>query len=258
MNRLISIVVLWVCFCVPAKAQYTTEGNAHSHNDYEHDSPFYDAYLHHFGSIEADIWAVGGELFVAHNRSEVKPERTIDSLYLNPIVTTFRQNGGKAWKDSPFSYQLLVDIKTDVEPALTLLIKKMEQFPEVFDSSVNKNAIRVVITGNRPLPSAFKNYPAFIFFDGKLNLRYDNNQLRRVALFSENLKDFTHWNGKTDIPEKEKKRLTFLIDSVHHLNKKIRFWNAPDMASGWRILETLNVDYINTDKISEMTDFFKK
>lgn len=252
----ILVTILLLCLLITAKAQYTTQ-NAHSHNDYQHDAPFYDAYQHRFGSIEADIWAINGKLLVAHHRSEVKPERTIDELYIQPIVASFLKNGGKAWKDSPFSFQLLIDIKTEVEPALSLLIEKLKKYPEVFDPFINKNAVQVIITGNRPSPSGFKDYPEFIFFDGNLNIRYDQNQLKRVTLYSENLKDFTKWDGKAAIPEKEEERLKFLIDSVHNLNKKIRFWNAPDIVPAWITLEKLNVDYINTDKIAELTDFLK-
>ncbi|MDX9883476.1 MAG: hypothetical protein RBS73_15550 [Prolixibacteraceae bacterium] len=219
MIKIVSVALFLLSFSISAKAQYSSL-NAHSHNDYDHSSPFYGVYLNHFGSIEADVWAIDGNLFVAHHRSEIKPEKIIDSLYIHPIVKTFRQNGNKAWHNSPSAYQLLIDIKTDVEPALTLLIEKLKKFPDVFDPSVNANAIRVVISGNRPAPSGFKNYPQFIFFDGKLNTKYDGRQLERIALFSENMKKFTIWNGRGPIPEKEETRLKQVIDSVHHINKK--------------------------------------
>ena len=254
MNRITFVSFFLFCFVLSAKAQHTTQ-NAHSHNDYQHESPFYEAYLHKFGSVEADIFAIEGKLFVAHIRSEVKPERTIDSLYIHPIVTSFRENRGKAWKDSPFTYQLLIDIKTEIEPALSILTEKLKLYPDVFNPSVNKNAIRIVITGNRPEPSGFRNYPRFIFFDGKLNTKYNRNQLKRVALFSANMKQFTQWNGETTIPVKEEEHLKQVIDSVHGLNKKIRFWNAPDTISSWKTLMEMNVDYINTDEISELSGF---
>ena len=256
MKRIIPVITFVLCFLISAKAQYSSL-NAHSHNDYQHDAPFYEAYTHRFGSIEADVWAVDGELLVAHHRSEVKPGRTIDSLYIHPIVASFRENGGRAWDDLPFSYQLLVDIKTEVEPALSLLIEKLKKYPDVFDPAVNENAVQIIISGNRPSPSCFKDYPEFISFDGRLNIRYNQDQLKRVPIYSENIKDFTGWNGETAIPEKEEERLKFLIDSVHHLNKKIRFWNAPDIVPAWKILEKLNADYINTDKIPELAGFLK-
>ena len=256
MKKTSSLILLLLGFSISVAAQYTTL-NAHSHNDYEQKSPFYLAYEAHFGSIEADIWAVNGELFVAHNRSQITSERTIESLYILPIVKLFRSNGGKAWKDNPANFQLLIDLKTASETTLSLLVEKLKKYPEVFDPSVNKNAIRVTITGNRPKPEEFKNYPNFIFFDGNIDKRYDSTQLKRIALYSENLKTLTKWNGNENIPEKEELRLKQVIDSIHGLKKQIRFWNAPDHSTAWKTLMNMRVDYINTDHIPELSAYLK-
>jgi len=56
---------------------------------------------------------------------------------------------------------------------------------------------------------------------------------------------------------KEEKRLTQIIDSVHSLGKKIRFWNAPDASPAWKTLMNLKVDYINTDHLQELSAYLK-
>jgi alkaline phosphatase len=234
-------------------AQYSTL-NAHSHNDYENTPPFILAYENHFGSIEADIWAVDGELFVAHNVKDILTSRTLDSLYIGPIVGIFRQNGGKAWKDNSGTFQLLIDLKTPVEPTLSMLIKKLEQYPDVFNPLINKGAVRIVITGNRPEPAEFSNYPHFIFFDGNLDQRYSKKQLKRIPLYSANFRNFSSWNGAGDILMKERIRLEGIIDSVHSVKKKIRFWNAPDNINSWNTFMNMKVDIINTDHIRELAD----
>jgi len=249
------LLLLIVLYQVPA--QYTTL-NAHSHNDYENDVPFRLAYDNHFGSIEADIWAIDGELYVAHNKNEIQPSRTLDSLYIQPVVRIFRQNGGKAWKDHPGTFQLLIDLKTAVQPTLAILIEKLKSFSDVFDPDVNPYAVRIVLSGNRPEPAEFINYPAIIFFDGLLDRKYDEELLKRVPLFSENLRKFTAWNGEGDIIAKEKLRIQGVIDSIHSLNNKIRFWNAPDNPNSWEILMKMGVDYINTDKITEFSGYLKR
>lgn len=229
--------------------------NAHSHNDYDNVDPFWLAYNNHFGSIEADIWAVNGNLFVAHNRSDIKPEQTLDALYIGPIVKLFTENRGQAWSDQPSAFQLLIDLKTPVEPTLSMLVEKLKKHPDVFDPNVNVNAIRIVITGNRPEPSDFNKYPEFIFFDGILKIKYDEQQLRRVALYSENLKNITSWNGEGEITGKEKVRMQSVIDSVHSISKKIRFWNAPDNINAWNTLINMKCDYINTDQIVKLSEY---
>jgi alkaline phosphatase len=250
---LISItIILSTLFTV--NAQYTTL-NAHSHNDYANDIPFWLAYINHFGSIEADIWAVNGDLFVSHNINDIMPERTLDALYIQPVVKLVRHNKGKAWNDHPSTFQIMIDLKTTVEPALSLLIEKLKKYPDVFDPRVNENAVRIVITGNRPDPEQFSDYPDFIFFDGNVNRKYNELQLKRIALYGENLKQFTTWNGEGNIIETERIRLQSVIDSVHSLHKKIRFWNAPDNINAWEIFMKLKTDYINTDHIYELSDY---
>jgi alkaline phosphatase len=252
-------IVLFFHLCITAQSQqlssqYSTL-NAHSHNDYANVTPFRLAYNNHFGSIEADIWAVDSNLFVAHNRADIKPDRTLDALYIEPVVKLFTENKGQAWSDQQSTFQLLIDLKTPVEPTLSLLVEKLKKYPEVFDPKVNVNAVRIVITGNRPDPSDFHYYPEFIFFDGILKMKYDEKQLKRVALYSENLRNIISWNGVGEINEKEKIRLQSVIDSVHSIDKKIRFWNAPDNINAWSTLINMRSDYINTDQIVKLSEY---
>ena len=185
-------------------------------------------------------------------------KKTLDALYLQPIVKLFKQSNGMAWPDFPGSFQLLIEPKSETEPTLSILIKKLQEYPEVFDRKVNKNAVLVTITGNRPSSSLFFTYPDLIHFDGELNLQYSEAQRSRIALFSDDLEKFTSWNGFGNIPEEDQKRLQQIVDSVHRLNCKIRFWNAPDNPDAWKTMMNLKVDYINTDHIDQFAKFLTK
>lgn len=257
MKKTLLILFVLISISPSARPQYSTL-NAHSHNDYENEIPFRLAYNNNFGSIEADIWAVKGDLFVAHSVKEIQPERTLDSLYIQPIVRIFRQNKGKAWKDKASTFQLLIDLKTSVSQTLPLLVEKLEQYPDVFNPGKNRNAVRIVITGNRPEPTEFKNYPGFVYFDGNLNRNYDKKQLKRIALYSENFKTYSSWNGNGVIPDEDRIRLTNAIDSAHALNKKIRFWNSPDNPDAWKTFMEMGIDFLNTDHIIELAGFLNK
>jgi alkaline phosphatase len=254
MNKYLILLLFLLSMSFHAKSQYSTL-NAHSHNDYENTPPFWLAYNNHFGSIEADIWAIKGELFVSHNLKDIISSRTLDSLYIQPIVRVFRQNGGRVWKDNPGTFQLLIDLKTPVEPTLLLLVPKLMLYQEVFNPGINKNAVRIVITGNRPDPAEFTKYPDFIFFDGNVALKYDKEQLKRIALYSENFKKFSSWSGEGEIIEKEKIRLEGIIDSVHSVKKKIRFWNSPDDINSWSTFMKMKIDFINTDHIIKLAEY---
>ncbi|MEI6356987.1 MAG: hypothetical protein WCP53_07785, partial [Verrucomicrobiota bacterium] len=67
---------------------------AHAHNDYAHQRPLLDALDNGFCSVEADIYLVDGQLLVAHDRKDLKPGRTLQALYLDPLRERVRANGG--------------------------------------------------------------------------------------------------------------------------------------------------------------------
>ncbi len=119
----------------------------------------------------------------------------------------------------------------------------------------NKNSVRIVITGNRPEPGKFISYPSFVYFDGNVALKYSKKQLKRIALYSENFRNFSSWNGEGEIMENEKARLEGVINSVHSMKKKIRFWNAPDDINSWNTFMKMKIDFINTDHIVKLTGF---
>ena len=75
--------------------------HSHAHNDYEHKRPLFDALDNGFCSIEADIYLVEGKLLVAHNFTQVKPERTLQALYLDPLRAQIKQNGGRVYAGGP-------------------------------------------------------------------------------------------------------------------------------------------------------------
>lgn len=257
MNRLnklrISILLLL------AVAFYTTAQDVkiHSHNDYRQRAPFYKAYAHRLSSIEADIYSTEkeGELLVAHDRHELSTAPTIDDMYISPLVSLYKQNGGKAWKDSDEPLILLVDLKTPYTSTLDILIAKLQQHPEVFDPAVNPYAIRVVISGSRPNPDQFKTYPSIISFDGS-ETAYTAEQLERITMISLNFRNYSKWNGKGNIDKEESDRITQAIQAVHAMDKPIRFWGTPDSETAWSTFRRFGIDYINTDHPDACAIFF--
>ena len=82
----------------------------HSHNDYRQRVPFYQAYSQQLYSIEADVYAVEetGELLVAHDPEELGTASTLDELYIEPILSLYKRNNGRPWKNSDNRLQLLI------------------------------------------------------------------------------------------------------------------------------------------------------
>src|SRR5437660_6077230 len=120
---------------------------AHAHNDYEHKRPLFDALEQGFCSVEADIYLVDGKLLVAHNFTQVKPERTLQALYLDPLRAQIKQNGGRVYAGGP-QVTLLIDLKTKwqtIYPVLRSVLKDYSEIITTFSGdSVHTNALVVV------------------------------------------------------------------------------------------------------------------
>jgi alkaline phosphatase len=228
--------------------------NAHSHNDYEQQHPFWLAYTSGFGSIEADIFLHDDKLIVAHNEKELQHNQSLDSLYLKPLESVIKKNNGFPYADKNKQLQLLIDVKTDSIKTLDKLIEVLRKFPAIIQCS----KIKIAVSGNRPSPEKFISYPSYIYFDGVLNKNYSANALSKIIMLSDNFKSYSLWNGKDSLAEKDWQTLHNAVEKAHRLKKKVRFWNAPDNRNAWETFIQLQVDYINTDNIAKLAAFLNR
>ncbi|MCE7067066.1 alkaline phosphatase [Dyadobacter sp. CY326] len=246
---LLSICCLaaWPVLGQPVNDQFP---QGHSHNDYLQPAPFTLAYHQKFGSIEADVFFINDTLFVAHERSHVDRERTFDKLYLQPILKIAAENKGKVYENRKL--QLLVDLKTQGRPALEALSKLLAPYEAIFGE---KGSVQVVASGNVPAPDTFDQYPVFISFDGRPNVKYSPEQLKRIGLISQDFARYSKWNGKGIPVEEDRKKLLEAVKTAHDAQKPFRFWASPDNINSWKQLINLGVDYINTDKVTAFGTF---
>ncbi len=226
-------------------------GNAHSHNDYMQEIPFWQAYYANFGSIEADVFLVKGKLWVAHTEKELSSDRTLENLYLDNISKQIKLNKGNIYPDANKKLQLLIDIKQDYKTTLSALVNTLKKYPEITGNS----GVKIVITGGRPQPTDFKNYPNYLYFDGDLDKNYSADQLKRVGMFSADLPGIVKWNGKGIPRDEETQKIKEAVEKAHSQQKSMRFYGAPDFPNAWVNLMDLGVDYINTDHIPDLKKF---
>lgn len=131
--------------------------SCHSHNDYERRVPLFDALHHGCISVEADVWLLDDNtdttdilpsteptLLVGHEERHLKPARTLESLYINPLVDILdhqnRQQTGPS--DSPplmhgiydmepnTTVVLLIDFKTDPEKLWPVVSQNLDPLRE--------------------------------------------------------------------------------------------------------------------------------
>jgi alkaline phosphatase len=257
-KNLLSIATLACMFSFgnTVMAQYPVK--IHSHNDYTRTVPFYEAYSQKIYSIEVDMFYRDGEFYVSHDEADINPKKMFEAMYLRPLVSLYEINKGKAWADAERPLQLVVEIKSDnTDDFMEALVKLCGRYPEVFNPNVNPNAVRIAITGHVPTPDKFSQYPSYILFDGNLDDKYSEEQLKQVAMFSQDFKSLSHWNGKGSLVRDDKAKVVAAIDKAHAQGKPIRFWGAPDGITAWNTFYWLGVDYINTDKVEQCAEFFR-
>ena len=246
-------MVAW-CGHAPAQPREVNVSMAHSHNDYFRSVPFYKAYSLGFGSIEADILVVDGQVIVAHDKKGVDPKRTLKRLYIDPIVEQMNLHEGKIYPNGK-KLQLYIDLKTNHTVSIPALTKLIRPVREYFDVRHNPDAVKIVLSGAIPKPEQFSLYDDIFFFDGYKDLHYTPEQFERVAIYNAPFFDFSHWNGRGRPIKSEYDALSRYVDSIHRLGKPVRFWATPDSKIAYHTFIKLGFDYINTDKPEELAVF---
>ena len=221
---------------------------AHSHNDYSQPLPFSHAYKQGFGAIEADIFLVNNKLFVAHDLDKIQQSNTLKTQYLQPLKAALA-------KDVNRNITLLIDVKGDYHTSLTALLQELEPLWMFMKDASSVGRLRILISGNRPPPTEFKNYPEYLAFDEDLMHTYKEKELERIGQISLRFSNYSKWKGVGPLPEPDSIALQTVIHAAHTLNKPIRFWDAPDNAAGWAKIMELGVDIIGTDRIDALASF---
>lgn len=247
---LIWVAALGIAKNTSAQSGYTVQ-SAHSHNDYMQSAPFTHAYGAGFGAIEADIFLKDGHLLVAHELKSISPNRTLKGMYIDPIKESLKKDTGRR-------LTLLIDIKEDYWYEMPVLLDELKPLRKYCKTDKKDGRLLILISGNRPPPTEFGNYPDYIFFDEDLRHTYTPEQLKKIGQISLQYSLYSKWKGVGAIPAKDEQRIKHVIDSVHTLGKPIRFWDAPDNRAGWSSLIKLKADIIGTDLIDELSAYLKQ
>jgi len=234
------LLLLLITFQV--SAQNVPQFQIHSHNDYLQKVPFWTAYSAGASSIEVDVILKDGKLMAAHEAASIDSDRTLESLYLDPIVGGI-QNG---LIDS-LNFHLLVDLKTEAYSTLEVLEESMKNYEHILFSTKNPGGLKLIISGSRPKSEDYKNYPEWMFFDYQSMELTADLPWEKIGMVSLSFRQFSIWNGKGRMVEEQRVKIQDFIDLVHSFDKPVRFWGSPDSKSAWKAFHEMGEDYINTD-----------
>ena len=251
------------CSSHPTGSHVVPLSRAHAHNDYRHNRPLHDALAHGFTSVEADIFLVDDDLYVAHDPHEIRPDRTLRSLYLDPLRKRIKQNGGRVYPNGP-QFTLLIDIKSAAVPTYKTLDRILAEYKDIFtcfgpDGRTDKAGL-AVISGNRPRELIESQKLRYIAYDGRLTDLESDAPTDLIPLISDNwIKHFT-WKGTGAMPAEERRKLREIVQTAHRKGRRVRFWAIPDNPSPareavWRELVSAGIDLINTDDLEGLQRF---
>ena len=237
--------------------------SGHSHNDYLHQRPLWEAIAYAFASIEVDIHLVDGALLVGHDADDLDVSKTLQSLYLDPLRDHVREHDDRVYP-SPHSLVLLIDIKSDAKSTYEALRGVLSQYSEMLTSysetSVQPGAIDVIVSGNRPRELMMNEVVRFATYDGRLADLEVEVPANFISLISDNWENHFEWRGLGSLSDREHLQLTQIVQATHRRGYRLRFWNTPSPENGslesvWSQLLDAGVDLMNIDDLAAYRDF---
>ena len=250
------IPLLLACLNIVATARGESPAaplpQAHSHNDYEHQRPLFDALDRGFCNIEADVHLVDDQLLVGHDPEDVTADRALDALYLAPLQKLIAERDGQIFPDGQ-RLTLLIDFKTDGPATYEALAKALKPYKSILsgmhDGQWRPRQIDVIISGNRPIELVAKDKERLAAVDGRLSDLENGPPADLMPLVSDNWTDHFTWRRKGPFPAAERAKLHALAQTAHDQNRRLRFWATPDAPEFWQELQAAGVDVIGTDDL---------
>ncbi len=233
--------------------------HAHAHNDYLHPRPLFDALDQGFCSVEADIFLKDGALLVGHTAADLKPERTLEKLYLEPLRERAKANGGKIFPKGP-SFYLLIDVKTEAKTTYAALDKVLARYADLLSiarrGQFEEKAVTAVVSGNCDRAAITAQDVRYAAVDGRPPDLDADAPAHLVPWVSASWGSLFRWQGTGAMPDEEKTRLRDFVRKAHRRGRLVRFWATPESPAVWKELRDAEVDLLNTDRLAELRKFF--
>ncbi|QIX26003.1 hypothetical protein ncot_04845 [Nocardioides sp. JQ2195] len=226
---------------------------AFAHNDYARERPLYDALAHGFTTVEVDVFLDGGQILVGHGRRDLRPHRTFESMYLQPLADLV-EDRGHVWPEHTLT--LFVDVKSDARPTYLAVHNALERHRDMLthyrpDGHLS-GPVTVVVSGHTD-PVLMESQPIrFATRDGRPGDLVDGLTPCTSAI-SEKFGRLFDWNGEAELDAPRREGLHRLVSEIHRVGRTARFWGTtPSM---WTELVEAGVDQVIADDLPALRDF---
>lgn len=256
--------------------------SCHSHNDYWRSVPLFEAIAAGCTGVEADIWlddkTGSDDLLVGHSLKSLKDDRTLQNLYIKPLITildnqnndTDASGGGSnnpkgVFQSSPnTTLTLLLDFKSDGTKLWPLANQQLDALRSKgwltnWSNSTGKitwRPIIVVATGNAPFDLLVSNSTyRDVFYDAPLddisNSKYDSSNSYYASVSMSTLGKIWFWKFSSAQLNKIKTQIAM----ANEKGLKARYWDTPAWPVIfreyiWGILVENGVGMLNVDAFS--------
>ncbi len=233
--------------------------HAFAHRDDEHDRPLFDALALGVRHVELDVWFLFGRLLVAHDPQDLRPRRTLDRLYLTPLVEAYRE-GHLDRRDATWIY---VDVKTRAEPAYRAVERLAARHASwIARPGEDGRPIHLILTGNRPRYPSLHARGGICRYDGRLADLAAPRSAATMPTVSADWTRFTTWRGDGPMPSDDLANLRAAVHAAHDAGQQLRFWATPDRPGPeretvWRTLLDEGVDLLNSDDLEGLARFLE-
>lgn len=256
------LIILFTVASVECYAQSTPLLNGFAHNDYCHKHPLYDALDNGFTNIEADIFLKDDRLIIAHIFPYFKYKRTLESLYLQPLLERINHNNGRVYANYNNPVILMIDVKTNAEATYNALKPVLEKYRSILSSYENgritNRAVTIVLSGHKPYHLIENEQSRLAFIDEDLRKVSRDSVLTNVfTMASCKYSKLMKWDGRGNISALEKNRLCQFVAMAHKMGEKVRLWASPEKKAVWDELLTCGVDLINTDRLPTLRNYLE-
>jgi hypothetical protein len=256
----------------------------HSHNDYWRPVPFYSALAVGAVSVEADVWLYNDTLYVGHERSALTPSRTLDSLYIQPILKVIRaQNPNSTFapvnsKNGVFdtssgqTLYLWIDLKTDGVQTLAYVVRALQPLRDAgclttYDGkTVTSGPVTVIGTGNTPRDRVQGVAPRDYFWDAPI-AGLDTAELQNITsdvspIASGSFQSIFGDVRNTTLNATQRETLESQVRVARSRGIGVRYWETPGWPIGtrnsmWRTLWDNGVTLVNVDDLAAAANFWE-